>query len=74
VKDVVLAVKDTTLPGPDCCNARFFKMHQGRYKEKLLSMVQDAFEIGKIIESINHTTLSLIPKHLRPKRTLVFDL
>lgn len=62
IRSALWEIKDTTSPGPDGFNSKFFKIHWDVSKNLICKALNDVFQKGLIIKEWNHTFLHLIPK------------
>ena len=60
-------VQTCALPISDGFNSKFYKLHWEKLNELIVTSMQQTFESGKIINEINHSVISLIPKVKTPK-------
>lgn len=67
VKNALWSISDDSTPGPDGFNSKFYKLHWERLNGLIVTSMQHTFESGKIINEINHSVISLIPKVKTPK-------
>src|SRR3954467_11108471 len=55
------------LPGPDGFSVGFFQNHWDYIVEEVTVAIIHFFQTDQLLASINHTSLTLIPKILQPK-------
>src|SRR5438270_182513 len=53
-------------PGPDGFSVSFFQHHWEHIGKEVTTAILHFFETGELLSSINHTSLTLIPKVLQP--------
>jgi len=63
IKTAVFQMNPDKAPGPDGFNAFFFQKNWDIVKNNVIQAVLQFFRTGKILKQLNHTFLTLIPKH-----------
>jgi len=63
IKTAVFQMNPDKAPGPDGFNAFFFQNNWDIVKNNVIQAVLQFFRTGKILKQLNHTFLTLIPKH-----------
>jgi len=63
IKVALWSINDSSSPGPDGFNSRFYKIHWNSLKNLISVSLNHIFRTGEIIKEWNHTFLYLIPKN-----------
>jgi hypothetical protein len=66
IKFIIFNAGDNKSPGPDGFNAKFYKNNWEYIKQQVLNVVTEFMNNGKILKSLNHTFITLIPKNKNP--------
>ncbi|XP_020269403.1 uncharacterized protein LOC109844697 [Asparagus officinalis] len=66
IKHAVFTISDEKAPGPDGYSASFFESTWNIISADMIKVVQEFFSSGKLLGSLNTTTITLIPKVLNP--------
>lgn len=61
-------------PGFDGYPGHFFQVHWNLVGAEITNVVTQAFRYGKVLTSLNHTLITLVPKCNSPKRMHLFKL
>ncbi|XP_020243219.1 uncharacterized protein LOC109821445 [Asparagus officinalis] len=67
IKEAIFSMSDNKAPGPDGYSASFFKTAWPIIGEDILKSIGDFFRNGKILFTINSTSITLVPKVQCPK-------
>ncbi|XP_074305227.1 uncharacterized protein LOC141640275 [Silene latifolia] len=62
IKNVIFSIPDHKAPGPNGFSSAFFKDSWNIVGEDVCQAILDFFHTGKMLQQINHTFISLIPK------------
>ncbi|KAL9242128.1 hypothetical protein vseg_016160 [Gypsophila vaccaria] len=72
IYQVVMSIPDGKAPGPDGYSSKFFKASWPIIGPDITQAIQDFFETGKLLQQINSTIITLIPKKVRAQTVLDF--
>lgn len=64
----------TKAPGPDGLSVLFFCEYWGIISSAVIATVQDFFNSGRLLRTMNHTFIVLIPKVVNPHRVTHYRL
>ena len=69
VKLALFAIDSSKTPGPDGFGAGFYKYYWDLIQQDVYNWITEFFRTGKLLKSLNHTFLALIPKCDNPTET-----
>ncbi|XP_074305781.1 uncharacterized protein LOC141641002 [Silene latifolia] len=72
IKEALDTIPPNKAPGPDGFTSQFFKDAYEVVGNDLIEAVQEFFNSGKMLKQVNATTLTLIPKKVRPESVADF--
>ncbi|XP_020243218.1 uncharacterized protein LOC109821444 [Asparagus officinalis] len=67
IKEAIFSMSDNKAPGPDGYSASFFKTAWPIIGEDILKSIGDFFRNGKLLGTVNSTSITLVPKVQCPK-------
>ena len=67
ITDTVFSMSGWKAPGPDGLPAMFFQSNWDHVKYSMISWVKKVFQNPEIIQMVNNTFISLIPKQDNPE-------
>ncbi|WMV19961.1 hypothetical protein MTR67_013346 [Solanum verrucosum] len=70
VKQAMLKIDQTNIPGPDVYGSGFYKKTWGIVGEGINDAVLEFFQNGKLLKQVNETNIELIPKVDVPERPI----
>ncbi|GKA35886.1 RNA-directed DNA polymerase, eukaryota, reverse transcriptase zinc-binding domain protein [Tanacetum coccineum] len=66
-------IEDSKAPGPDGFTVRFYKSAWSIVGKEVCKPIQEFFQTGKLIEEVNVTLISLVPKIQTPDKVSDFE-
>nr|GFC77255.1 RNA-directed DNA polymerase, eukaryota, reverse transcriptase zinc-binding domain protein [Tanacetum cinerariifolium] len=66
IKNAMFKIEDSKAPGPDGYTLRFNKLAWSIVGKEVSQSVREFFITGKLLEEVNATLISLVPKILTP--------
>ncbi|XP_074297220.1 uncharacterized protein LOC141627923 [Silene latifolia] len=73
IKQAIFSIPNDKSPGPDGYTSKFFKDAWGIVGEKVTEAILNFFDTGKLLNQINATTVTLIPKVHNPGKVQQFS-
>jgi hypothetical protein len=62
IKKIIFESNIDKSPGPDGFGAKFYKTHWEDFKNIIHEVIKEFFTSGKLLKSLNHTFITLVPK------------
>ncbi|GJV60166.1 RNA-directed DNA polymerase, eukaryota, reverse transcriptase zinc-binding domain protein [Tanacetum coccineum] len=72
VKNAMFEIEDSKAPGPDGFTARFYNSAWSIIGKDICKAVQEVFITGKLLDKVNATLISLVPKVQNPVKVSEF--
>lgn len=72
IKRAVFSIDEDRAPGPDGYSSKFFKASWEVIGEEVTAAISEFFMSGKLLQELNHTLISLIPKKEAPSNVSEF--